>query len=165
MGEKLTEADIKKLEEEIEFRKTTLRPQLTAAVAEAAAQGDRSENFEYYAAKRANNQNNGRINYLEKMIRFAEVIEDDAAMDEVGLNKLVEMHFDDENETETYKIVTPIRGQSLEGRISIESPLGKAIMGHKAGDRVKVEIDGGDGYYVTIKSVTPDDADDNIRSF
>ena len=94
MGEKLTQADIEKLEAEIEYRKVELRPRLTAAVAEAAAQGDRSENFEYYAAKRANNQNNSRINYLEKMIRFAEVIEDDSANDEVGLNKLVEMYKD-----------------------------------------------------------------------
>ena len=139
MGEKLTQADIEKLEAEIEYRKVELRPRLTAAVAEAAAQGDRSENFEYYAAKRANNQNNSRINYLEKMIRFAEVIEDDSANDEVGLNKLVEMHFDDDDENETYKVVTPIRGHSLDGRISIESPLGKAILGHKAGDKVYVE--------------------------
>lgn len=165
MGEKLTQADIKKLEEEIEYRRVELRPQLTKAVAEAAAQGDRSENFEYYAAKRANNQNNGRIRYLQKMIRFAEVIEDDSASDEVGLNKLVEMFFEDENDTETYKVVTPIRGQSLEGRISIESPLGRAILGHKAGDKVFIEIEPGKGYYVTIKSVTPDDSDDDIRQF
>ena len=165
MGEKLTQADIEKLEAEIEYRKVELRPRLTAAVAEAAAQGDRSENFEYYAAKRANNQNNSRINYLEKMIRFAEVIEDESAGDEVGLNKLVEMHFDDDDENETYKVVTPIRGHSLDGRISIESPLGKAILGHKAGDKVYVETAPGNGYYVTIVSITPDDADDDIRDF
>ena len=165
MGEKLTQADIEKLEAEIEYRKVELRPKLTAAVAEAAAQGDRSENFEYYAAKRANNQNNSRINYLEKMIRFAEVIEDDSANDEVGLNKLVEMHFDDDDENETYKVVTPIRGHSLDGRISIESPIGKAILGHKAGDKVYVETAPGNRYYVTIVSITPDDADDDIRDF
>ena len=165
MGEKLTQADIEKLEAEIEYRRVELRPKLTAAVAEAAAQGDRSENFEYYAAKRANNQNNSRINYLEKMIRFAEVIEDDSANDEVGLNKLVEIHFEDEDETETYKVVTPIRGHSLDGRVSIESPLGKALMGHRTGDRVYVEVAQGSGYYVTIVSITPDDADDDIRSF
>ena len=165
MGEKLTQADIEKLEAEIEYRKVELRPKLTAAVTEAAAQGDRSENFEYYAAKRANNQNNSRINYLEKMIRFAEVIEDESANDEVGLNKLVEIHFEDEDETETYKIVTPIRGHSLDGRVSIESPLGKALLGHRAGDKVFVEISEGNGYYVIVKSITPDDADDDIRSF
>lgn len=165
MGEKLTQADIEKLEAEIEYRKVELRPRLTAAVSEAAAQGDRSENFEYYAAKRENNQNNSRIHYLEKMIRFAEIIEDDSANDEVGLNKLVEIHFEDENDTETYKIVTPIRGHSLDGRVSIESPLGKALMGHKAGDKVYVEISPENGYHVTIVSITPDETDDDIRSF
>ncbi|MDO4938956.1 MAG: transcription elongation factor GreA [Lachnospiraceae bacterium] len=165
MGEKLTQADIEKIQAEIEHRKLVDRPALIAAVKEARAQGDLSENFEYYAAKREKNQNESRIGYLERMLKFAEVIEDDAANDEVGLNKLVEMHFDDEDDTETYKIVTPIRGQSLEGRVSIESPLGKAIMGHKSGDKVFVEITPGNGYYVTIVSITPDDADDDIRSF
>ena len=165
MGDKLTQADIDKIQEEIDYRKLVERPKITAAIAEAAAQGDRSENFEYYAAKRANSQNNSRINYLEKMIRFAEVIEDDAEQDEIGLNKLVELLFEDENETETYKVVTPIRGQSLQGRISIESPLGKALLGHKAGDRVHVQVNDSTGYYVLVKSVTPDDTDDDIRAF
>ena len=165
MGEKLTQSDIEKIEAEIERRKLVDRPQLIAAVKEARAQGDLSENFEYYAAKREKNQNESRISYLERMLKFAEVIEDDSKSDEVGLNKLVEICFEDENETETYKIVTPIRGQSLEGRVSIESPMGKALLGHKAGDRVRVEVNETTGYYVTIKSVTPDDADDEIRSF
>lgn len=167
MGEKLTQADVEKIQAEIEHRKLVDRPALIAAVKEARAQGDLSENFEYYAAKREKNQNESRIGYLERMLKFAEVIEDDSANDEVGLNKLVEMHFDDEDDTETYKVVTPIRGQSLEGRISIESPLGKCIMGHKAGDKVWIKLseDEKDGYYVTIVSVTPDDADDDIRAF
>jgi len=165
MGEKLTQADIDKIQEEIDNRKLVERPKLIAAVKEARAQGDLSENFEYYAAKREKNQNEGRIAYLERMLKFAEVIEDDSTEDEVGLNKLVEMYFEDDDDTETYKIVTPIRGQSLEGRVSIESPLGKAILGHKAGDKVFVEIAPGDGYYVTIKSITPDDVDDDIRQF
>jgi len=165
MGEQLTQADIEKIQAEIEHRKLVLRPELIAAVKEARAQGDLSENFEYYAAKREKNQNESRIGYLERMLKFAEVIEDESANDEVGLNKLVEMFFEDDNDTETYKIVTSIRGQSLEGRISIESPLGKAIQGHKAGDRVWVSIEENDGYFVTIKSITPDDVDDGIRQF
>ena len=125
MGEKLTREDIEKIQAEIDHRKLVLRPELIAAVKEARAQGDLSENFEYYAAKREKNQNEGRIAYLDRMLRFAEVVEDESANDEVGLNKLVEMHFEDEDDTATYKLVTPIRGQSLEGRISIESPLGR----------------------------------------
>ena len=165
MGEKLTQEDIRKIEAEIEHRKLVLRPELIAAVKEARAQGDLSENFEYYAAKREKNQNESRIGYLERMVKFAEVIEDEAANDEIGLNKLVEIYFEEDDETETYKIVTPIRGQSLEGRISIESPLGKSLLGHKAGDKVLVKVDEHNQYYVTVRSVTPDDADDDIRAF
>ena len=165
MGEKLTEADIAKIREEIEYRKLTERPRLIAAVKEARSHGDLSENFEYYAAKREKNQNESRIGYLERMIRFAEVIEDDSESDEVGLNKLVELFYEDDGTSETFKIVTPIRGKSLEGRISIESPLGKALLGHKAGDRVYVEISQGEGYYTVIRSITEDDTDDDIRAY
>lgn len=167
MGEKLTQADIEKIQAEIEHRKLVERPALIAAVKEARAQGDLSENFEYYAAKREKNQNESRISYLERMLKTAELIEDDSANDEIGINKLVEMHFEDDDETETYKVVTPIRGQTLQGRISIESPLGKSLLGHKAGEKVWVKLsdDGKEGYYVTIKSVTPDDTDDDIRTF
>ena len=165
MGEKLTQADIEKIQAEIERSKLVDRPQLIAAVKEARAQGDLSENFEYYAAKREKNQNESRIGYLERMLKFCEVIEDDSTDDEVGLNKLVEIFFEEDNETETYKIVTPIRGQSLEGRISIESPLGAALLGHKAGERVEVKIAENDSYYVVIKSITQDDIDDEIRQF
>ena len=165
MGEKLTKEDIEKIEQEIEHRKLVLRPELIAAVKEARAQGDLSENFEYYAAKREKNQNESRISYLERMVKFAEIIEDEASTDEVGLNKLVEIDFIEDNETATYKVVTPIRGQSLEGRISIESPLGKALMGHRPGDEVMVVTDNGFSYPVVIKSVTADDTDDDIRAF
>ncbi len=165
MGEKLTRADIKKIEEEIEHRKLELRPELIAAVKEARAQGDLSENFEYYAAKREKNQNESRIKYLERMIKFADVIEDRANDDEVGLNKQVDVYFVDDDETETYKITTSIRGQSLEGRISIESPLGAALKGHRVGDRVNVAMPSGAGYDVIIKGIRIDNSDDAIAQF
>lgn len=164
MGEKLTEADIQKIREEIEHRKLVLRPQLIEAVKEARAQGDLSENFEYYAAKREKNRNESRIGYLERMLKFATVVEDHAGADEVGLNKVVEVLFPEEGETESYKIVTPIRGDSMQNRISIESPLGKALLGHKAGDTVFVSTGAG-GYELKILSIRPDDTDDDIRSF
>ena len=165
MGEKLTRADIKKIEAEIEHRKLELRPELIAAVKEARAQGDLSENFEYYAAKREKNQNESRIKYLERMIKFADVIEDKASDDEVGLNKQVDVYFVDDDEIETYKITTSIRGQSLEGRISIESPLGAALKGHKVGDRVSIAMPGGTGYDVIIKGIRIDNSDDDIAQF
>ena len=160
MRERLTKSDVEKIEAEIEYRKLTVRK-------EARAQGDLSENFEYYAAKRDKNKNESRINYLERMLKTAEIVSDDSRSDEVGMNNVVEVYFEDEDETETYKLVTSIRGNSLDNKISIESPLGKAILGHKAGDRVQVKISDTAGYYVEIKSIQKnvDDAQDQIKSF
>ena len=164
MGEKLTRADIQKIREEIEHRKLTLRPELIAAVKEARAQGDLSESFEYYAAKREKNRNESRIGYLERMLKSATVIEDHSRADEVGLNKVVEVLFVEEGEKESYKIVTPIRGDTMENRISIESPLGKSLLRHRVGDTVQVKTELG-GYQLKILSIREDHTDDEIRSF
>ena len=167
MHDKLTENDIKKMEEEIEYRKLVVRKEAIEAVKEARAHGDLSENFEYHAAKKDKNRNGSRIRYLERMIKTAQVISDTSANDEVGMNNTVELYFEDDDETETYKIVTTIREDSLEGRISNESPIGRAIMGHKEGDRVYVKVNDSYGYYVVIKHIdkTTDDSDDRIRSY
>ncbi|MBO5198271.1 MAG: transcription elongation factor GreA [Lachnospiraceae bacterium] len=166
MYDKLTENDIKKLEEEIEYRKLVVRQEAIEAVKEARAQGDLSENFEYYAAKRDKNKNESRIRYLERMIKTATVISDSSNADEVGLHNTVQVYFEEDDELETYKIVTTIRENALEGKISNESPLGKALLGHKVGDRVFVKTGAG-GYYVEIRSIenTTDDDSDRIRSF
>lgn len=167
MGERLTESDVKKIEAEIEHRKTVVRKEALEALKEARAQGDLSENFEYYAAKRDKNMNESRINYLEKMIRNAEIIEDESKTDEVGINKQVEIYYEEDDETETCKVVTSIRGNSVAGYISIESPLGKAILGHKVNDRVLVKVNDSIEYYVVIKSISEDLGDDNdsIRKY
>ena len=167
MFNELTEKDIKKMEEEIEYRKLVVRKNAIEAVKEARAHGDLSENFEYYAAKREKNQNESRIRYLERMIRTAKVVEDETQDDEVGLNKLVDVYFEDDDETERFKLVTTIRGDSLAGRISTESPMGKAILGHKVGDRVYVAINDKQGYYIVIKNieVIEDDDSDPIQRF
>ena len=166
MGDNLTENDIKKIQEEINYRKLVVRPEAIEAVKEARAQGDLSENFEYYAAKRDKNKNEGRIIYLERMIKNANIVSDESADDEVGINKVVELYFEEDDETEKFKITTSVRGNSLGGNISIESPIGKAVMGHKVGDRVKVEVNENVSYYVVIKSIEMDsDEDDAIRSF
>ena len=167
MNNQLTEKDIKKMEEEIEYRKLVVRKEAIEAVKEARAQGDLSENFEYYAAKKYKNQNESRIRYLERMIKTAVVVSDESAEDEVGMNNTVEVFFEEDGLTEKYKLVTTVRGNSLEGLISTESPLGKALFGHKVNDRVYVEVKPGVGYYVVIKSIenTVDDGSDKIRSF
>ena len=165
MREQLTKHDVEKIQEEIDHRKLVVRKEAIEAVKEARAQGDLSENFEYYAAKREKNQNESRIRYLERMLRTAEIIEDESGADEIGLNTRVELYYEDEDETEWIKLVTSIRGNSMEGRISIESPLGKAIQGHKAGDRVHVQVGDG-GYDVVIRSIEKDAGDeDKIRKF
>lgn len=167
MGERLTKRDIEKIEEEIEHRKLVIRKEAIEAVKEARAQGDLSENFEYYAAKRDKNKNESRIRYLERMIKNAEIITDNSRDDEVGLNNTVQLYMEEDDETETYKLVTSIRGNSLSGRISTESPLGKAILGHKVGDRVAVKVSDDYTYYVVIRSIenTEDDGSDAIRGF
>ena len=161
MFNELTQKDINKIEEEIEYRKLVVRKNALEAVKEARSHGDLSENFEYYAAKKEKNQNESRIRYLERMIRTAKIVEDQTNDDEVGLNKLVDVYFEDDDETETFKLVTTIRGNSLEGRISTESPIGKAILGRKVGDRVYVEINDKQGYYITIKRIEVIDDDDS----
>ena len=163
----LTKNDIKKMEEEIEYRKLVVRKEAIEAVKEARAQGDLSENFEYYAAKRDKNKNESRIRYLERMIRTAHVISDTSKEDEVGIYNTVDVYFEEDDETETYKIVTTVRGNSLKGLISSESPLGKALLGHKLGDRVHVQVNETSGYDVIIKRIekTVDDGSDALRSF
>lgn len=167
MHNQLTESDIRKMQEEIEYRRLVVRKEALEAVKEARAQGDLSENFEYYAAKRDKNKNESRIRYLERMIKTAEVLQDTSAEDEVGMNNTVELYFEEEGETETYRIVTTVRENSLAGMISVESPIGKAIYKRKAGERVKVKVNDTYEYYVVIRSIkkTEDDSQDRIRSF
>ena len=167
MREELTRKDVEKIEKEIEYRKLVVRKEAIEAVKEARAQGDLSENFEYYAAKKDKNQNESRIRYLERMLKTATVISEESKDDEVGLNNTVEVLFPDEEETEVYRLVTSIRGNSLENKISIESPLGKALLGHKAGDKVTVQLENGSSYEVIVRSIinTQDEENDQIRSF
>lgn len=167
MNNKLTQTDIRKMEEEIEYRKLQVRPQTLEAVKEARAHGDLSENFEYYAAKKEKNKNESRIRFLERMIRTAEIVPDDSAEDEVGMNNTVEVLVEEDNSIENYKIVTAMRCNSLEGLVSVESPVGRALMGHKAGERVYVKVNESYGYYLVIRSIknTEDDGTDKLRSF
>ena len=167
MYDQLTPSDIKKMQEEIEHRKLVVRREALEDVKEARAQGDLSENFEYYAAKKYKNQNESRIRYLERMIKTARVISEDSAEDEVGINNTVTVEFTDDGTVETYKIVTTVRGNSLENLISNESPLGKALLRTKEGQTVHVQVNAAVGYDVKILKIenTVDDGSDKIRSF
>ena len=167
MYDRLTQSDIDKMQEEIDYRKLVVRKQALEAVKEARAQGDLSENFEYQAAKKDKNQNESRIRYLENMIKTAVIIQDHSKEDEVGLNKRVTVYFEEDDETEEYKIVTAVRGNSLKGLITADSPLGAALMGHRAGDRVHVQIGGQAGYDVLIRAVENAGGEENdpLRKF
>ena len=133
MGKQLTKKDIEKMEQEIEYRKCVVRKEKLEAVKEARAQGDLSENFEYYAAKKDKNANERRIRYLDRLVRTADIIDDTSADDEVGIDNTVTVYFEDDDEEETYRVVTSVRADVLDGRVSNVSPIGRAIMGHKVG--------------------------------
>lgn len=167
MANQMTESDIQKIKEEIEYRKLVVRKEALEAVKEARAHGDLSENFEYHAAKKDKNRNESRIRYLERLIKTAQIVSDDSKSDEIGLNNTVTVYFEDDDETDTFRIVTSIRGNSLKGMISIESPIGKALLGHKVNDRVYIKINEHVGYYVVVKAIenTTDDTNDEIRSY
>ena len=166
MYNELTENDIKKMEKEIEYRTLVVRKEALEDVKTARAHGDLSENFEYHAAKREKNRNESRIRSLQRMIKTAKIISDESADDEVGVNNIVELFYEDDETTEKIKLVTTVRGDSLEGLISIESPLGKALLGHKAGDRVLIEVNSSVSYYVRIKSIeNSDDSTDEIQPY
>lgn len=168
MREKLTKRDVEKIEQEIEHRKLVVRKEAIEAVKEARAQGDLSENFEYYAAKRHKNQNESRIRYLERMLKTADIVTDTSREDEVGMDDIVEVEFEEDGEIEKYKLVTSIRGNSMENRVSIESPIGRALKGHKVGDRVQVQVQVNENmsYYLKICSIDKTgNEEENIRGF
>ena len=167
MHNQLTKKDIQDMEEEIEHRKAVVRKELLEDVKEARAQGDLSENFEYYAAKKAKNQNESRIRFLERMIKTAEIIDDDSAEDEVGMNKTVTVRVEEDGSEETYKIVTTMRGNARKGLISVESPLGKQLMGHKVGDKIDIKVSNDYSYEVTVLKIenTELTEEDKLKDF
>lgn len=167
MREQLTKSDVKKIEEEIEYRKLVVRKEAIEAVKEARAHGDLSENFEYHAAKKDKNRNESRIRYLERMLKTAEIVSDVSKEDEVGINNTVTVYFEEDEEEQVFRLVTSIRGNSMKNLISTESPIGKALLGHKAGDRVEIKVNENYSYYIVIKQIinTTEDENDAIRGY
>ena len=167
MRHELTEQDIQKMKEEIEYRKIVVRKEALEDVKETRAHGDLSENFEYHAAKKVKNQNESRIRYLERMIKTAVIVSEESKEDEIGMNNTVTLFFEEDATMEQYRIVTTVRQDSLKGLISTESPIGKAIMGHKVGDRVYIKVNESYGYYVIIKAIDKkvDGSADKLRNY
>jgi transcription elongation factor GreA len=154
MHDELTEVDIRKMREEIAYRTQVLRPKLIEDVQTARGFGDLSENFEYKCAKRDKNRNDSRIRYLEGMIRTAKVIAPDSGADTVGLFDQVELFNEKMNVTQTIRLVTTLRQDALKGLISKESPVGRAILGRRVGDRVEVEVNPQLKFFVVVRGLT-----------
>lgn len=167
MHDELTAVDIKKMEQEVEYRRLQLRPQLLEDVKTAREFGDLSENFEYKAAKREKSRNDSRIRYLERMIKTAKVIDANSNPDEIGLFDKVTIYIEEDDEEQTIELVTTLRQNALKGLISKESPVGKAVLGHKVGDRVTVQVNENYSYDIVIRAVEKgqDDASLPISSY
>ena len=159
MYDELTPLDIQKMQEEIDYRTLELRPKLIADVQEARAFGDLSENYEYKAAKQAQNKNRSRMRYLEGMIKTASVIDDDSKADEVGLFDKVEVYMPEDDETDIIQVVTTVRCDPRKGLISMDSPFGKQILGKKVGDKFTVHVNDSYSYEAEIRSITKTDDD------
>lgn len=165
MSHELTKQDIEKMQEEIDYRKITVRQELLEHVKTARTHGDLSENFEYKAAKKEKNANESRIRFLERMIKTAVIISDETPDDQIGMNKEVTVEFCDDHSEETYSIVSTMRENSLKGLISIESPVGKALMGHKVGDTVTVVVNDKVSYDVIVKKIDVMKEDVGLNKF
>ena len=153
MHDELTREDIRKMREELDYRRLELMPELIEEVKRTRAFGDLSENFEYKAAKQAQNKNRSRIRYLEGMIKTARVIEDRSGADSVGLFDKVEIYMPEDDETEIIQVVTTVRCDPRRGLISKESPFGKSVLGRKAGDRFTVQVSESYSYEAVIRSI------------
>ncbi|MCI9165811.1 MAG: transcription elongation factor GreA [Oscillospiraceae bacterium] len=167
MYDELTAGDIQKMREEIDHRVRVLRPKLIEDVQTARAFGDLSENFEYKCAKQEKNRNESRIRYLERMIRTAKVISEDSGEDEVGLFDQVVAFNERLGREMTVRIVTTLRTDTAKGLISKESPVGKALLGRRAGDRVRVKVSEEMQYDLVIRSIEKgrDDGSVGIRAY
>ncbi len=163
MYDELTQVDIQKMQEEIDYRVQVLRPQLIEEVQTTRAFGDLSENFEYKEAKRAKNRNDSRIRYLQNMIRTAKVIDPASKEDTVGLFDRVTVYNEKLGREQSFQLVTTLRQDALKGLISKESPVGKALMGKKVGDRVLVQVNDRMSYYMVIRAMEKGEDDSSLE--
>ncbi len=155
MHNELTKKDIELMRQELEYRRGVLRPKLIEDVKTARAFGDLSENFEYKAAKRDKNRNDSRCRYLENMIKTAVIISEGSKDGVVGLYDKVTFYVEEDGEEVTCQIVTTMRQNALKNRVSKESPVGRAVLGRRVGDRVTVEVNERYSYDIVIRAIEP----------
>ena len=159
MHDELTREDIRKMQQELDYRRLELMPGLIEEVKRTRAFGDLSENFEYKAAKQAQNKNRSRIRYLEGMIKTARIIDDKSSADQVGLFDKVEIYIPEDDETQIIQVVTTVRTDPRKGLISKESPFGKAVLGRRIGDEVTIQVSDSYSYTAQIRAITKGEDD------
>ena len=145
----LTPEGLKKLEEELQMRKTEMRKKIADIIKEAKEQGDLSENAEYTEAKRQQADNERRIMELENQIRTSEVASFDKGSKAVQMGSSVKMKFN--GDEQIFEIVGSNEVDPLSYKISNESPIGKALMGKKAGEKIKVDTPSGEKEYKILE--------------
>ena len=163
MHNELTRDDLKKMRDEVENIRLNIMPEVIEEVKRTRAFGDLSENYEYKAAKQAQNKYRSRMRYLEGMIKTATVISDRSAVDEVGMFDRVEIYIPEDEETETVSVVTTVRCDPRKGLISRESPAGREILGKKVGDTVLIRVNDSYSYSAVIRSITKCEDDGSAR--
>ena len=163
MHDELTRVDMDKLRDELNYRENELMPKILEDVKVARSFGDLSENYEYKAAKDEQRKNMRRIRYIKQMLASAVVIESASADDVAGLFDTVVLYMEDDEEEMTVRFVTTLRQNALEGLISKESPLGQAVMGHRAGERVYVKVSEDYGYWAQIRSIQKGQDDESLE--
>lgn len=163
MYDELTPIDIKKMQDELDYRITVVRPKILEEVKFTRSFGDLSENFEYHAAKRERGKNESRIRYLRNMIKTAIIIDTKSDSDEVGLFDAVTFFVEEDDCEETVRIATSLRRDPFQSIISKESPLGAAIMGKKVGDRVEVRVSPDYSYFIVIRKIEKGTDDDTLE--
>ena len=163
MYDKLTKKDIALMEAELEDRRLNQRPKIMEEVKRTREFGDLSENYEYKAAKQEMRKNESRIRYLKRMVATAKVIPaSETPADEVGLFSWVTLQYEEDGEREEIQLVTTLRQNAQKGLISKESPLGKALMGRHVGERVHIEVEGQEGYWVVVAALRPGEDDASL---
>ena len=154
MHDKLTKQDIELMEKELEDRRLNIRPQIMEEVKRTRAFGDLSENYEYKAAKDAQRRNDSRMRYLENMIKTAKVIDENkGSPDGVKLYDRVTLYLPEDDEEMVIQVVSTVRTNPAAGLISLESPLGKVVLGAKIGDTVTVHVNENYSYDAVIRKI------------
>ena len=162
MYNELSEVDIRKMQEEIDYRMRVVRPKCIEDLQTARGFGDLSENYEYKAAKQELRRCDSRLRYLRRMIATAKVIKSDTREGVAGLFDRVTIEYVEDGDTETITLMTTLREDAVNGIISRESPLGRAVMGKRVGDRVLVKVNDDIQYYVQIRSIEKGTDDDSL---